>query len=164
MIRPNNLRWWFIRLQCVTILSQPRGMIPPRPHNLVIVIVMFSQLLILFRTFICATPVCWWRSIGWLSLPQGPVFSNLENGTRFCSSWIPCANDCHWSVNTHNFSVITAWVAAVRLTPGPPSLGVVMNTNGFCESWNFNLHFCTFIITHFCIHVEHIHMICKILS
>jgi len=81
-------------------------------------------------------PECWWRSLTQLLKPPGPVLSNYVTGTLFCSRWTTCANACCSSFSTQNFCDITAWFSAVRFSPVQPTLGEVMNTEGFCESWN----------------------------
>jgi len=99
---------------------------------------MFDWLIKPCRTLICATPESWWRSLVRLSWPPGSVFSNQVRGSRVCPSRTSCANACCCSFNTQNVWVITAWFAAVRFGPVPPTLGVVTNTEGFRESWNLS--------------------------
>jgi len=99
---------------------------------------MFGQFIRPCRNLIFATPESWWRSLVLFSYPFGPVFSNHVCGTLFCPSWTTRANDCHCSFNTQNFWVITARFAAVILSPVPPTLGVVTNTEGFGKSWNLS--------------------------
>jgi hypothetical protein len=124
---------------------------------------MFGRPIKPCRIFIWSTPESWWRSLAQLSQPPGPIFSNHVCDTLFCPNWTTRANACRCSFSTHDFCVITAWFDAVRFTPVPPTLGVVTNTKGFHESMKSELHFCPFIIAHFCIHVEYVHMIRKIL-
>jgi len=45
---------------------------------------------------------------------------------------------CHCSFNLPNFLVITAQFASVRFWPISPTLGMVLNTEGFRESWNLS--------------------------
>jgi len=89
-------------------------------------------------TPICATPLCWCRSLTWVSWPPGPVCSNYVCGTLFYPSRTSCANAFHSSFDTQNFWVITAWFAAVTFRPVPPTVGVVTHSEEFCESWNLS--------------------------
>ena len=66
------------------------------------------------------------------------MFSSQVCGTLFYHSRTTHANAWCCPFNTKNFWVITAWFAAVRLRPVPPTLGVVTNTEGFGESWNLS--------------------------
>jgi len=48
------------------------------------------------------------------------------------------ANAYRYIFNTKNFLVIIAWFAVVGFGPVPPTLAVVTNPEGFCESWNLS--------------------------
>ena len=104
----------------------------------IIVVVMFSQFFRPCRTLIWATPERLWRSLALLSQPLGPVFSGHVCGDLFGPRQTTRANPSCCSFNTQNLWVLTAWFAAVRLRPIPPTLGVVTNTEGFSESWNLS--------------------------
>jgi len=59
-------------------------------------------------------------------------------GTVFCPCQTTRANASHCLFNTQNFWVITAWYAAVRFRPVPPTLSIAMSKEGFHESWNLS--------------------------
>jgi len=56
----------------------------------------------------------------------------------FCRSRTTHANACRSSFNSQNCGVITAGFPAETLRPVTPSLGVVTNTEGFCQWWNLS--------------------------
>jgi len=96
---------------------------------------MFSRPINIFSTFFSTIPECWWWSPAPSWESPGHVFSNHACRTLCCPSQITPANAYHCSFNTANFWVPMAWFGAVRFRPLPPTLGVVINSEGFHEFW-----------------------------
>jgi len=99
---------------------------------------MHSQLIRPCRTLICTTLESWWRSLARWSYAPGPLCSDHDGWPQFCASQTTRVNACHCSLNPQNLWVITAWSAVVWFRPLPPTLGLVINTEGFCESWKLS--------------------------
>jgi len=140
MNRPNNLSWWFITLQHVSILCQLCCLFLTRLQNLVnhrhpdvrsthqvmqdFYLCNSRSLMEITRAVIIATRTR-------IQLPYVCC-------TWFCRSQITHPNTCRGSFNTQNFWVNTAWFAAERFKLVLPTLVVVTNTEGFCESWKLS--------------------------
>jgi len=99
---------------------------------------VFSHLIELWWNIICIPTECWWWRLTQLSYSPGVIFSNGECGTLYYPSWATHGNAWHSVWNTQNFCAMTVGFAAVRFMSVPSSLGVVTNTEGFCQSWNLS--------------------------
>jgi len=98
---------------------------------------MFSEIIEPCETFICTITMCW-RSLLWLSLSPGPIFSNCVCKTLCWPSQSTPANVLFCSFYSLNFLVNTTWFAALRFRPVLPTLGVVRNTEEFHGSWKLS--------------------------
>lgn len=82
----------------------------------VIEVIILCQLIMLYRTLICATPESKWWSLTLSSQPPGPVTNSHECGTRLWPSRTTSANAWHCLVHTKNFCVTPTWFTAVWYT------------------------------------------------
>jgi len=136
---PSNHRWWFIRLQHVSILCQLLLIILLKLQNLVkrwLWDHLFTQHAVedsLLSNSRLLAEITHLVSIATRTCIQLPCVCNSD-----CTGWTTSANAWHCAYNTQNFWVNTSWFATVKFRPTLNTLDEVTNTVGLGKCWNLS--------------------------